>query len=252
MLKSYSASRLYIDVILAAMVLAKEAWCSITPETIQNCWNHTHIQLESYAVNGGLDSLVDLPSSSQSTTPHADPLAWKIIYEFTTTDLSLPNTEIRLKVHLGNCFIDADWQPALCAVMDAEGDFKAALKAIQPLEHAAMQQPGLKIQISCCLKELPQLKSTKNELMQSIDVLKSRNRIFDTPPTLDELLDPPEEAEIREMDLFTIGEKGEKEIVEMVEHEMAVARGEVIEIDSDEDEDLVGAVHYQDSGDDLV
>ncbi|KIK75627.1 hypothetical protein PAXRUDRAFT_172214, partial [Paxillus rubicundulus Ve08.2h10] len=27
-----------------AMVMAKEAWCSVTPETIQNCWNHTHIQ----------------------------------------------------------------------------------------------------------------------------------------------------------------------------------------------------------------
>ncbi|KIK73282.1 hypothetical protein PAXRUDRAFT_604742 [Paxillus rubicundulus Ve08.2h10] len=103
-----------------------------------------------------------------------------------------------------------------------------------------LKQPGLKIQISHRPKELPQLKSTENELMQSIDVLKSRNRIFDTPPTLDELLDPPEEAEIREMDLFTIGEKGEKEIVEMVEHEMAVARGEVIEINSDSDEDLVG------------
>ncbi|KIK75628.1 hypothetical protein PAXRUDRAFT_18825 [Paxillus rubicundulus Ve08.2h10] len=183
---------------------------------------------------------MDLPSSSQSTTPHADPLAWKIIYEFTTTDLSLPNTEIRLKAHLGNCFIDADWQLALRAVMDAESDSEAALKAIQPLEHAAMQQPGLKIQNLHCPKELPQLKSTKNELMQSVNVLKSHNHIFDTPPTLDELLDPPEEAEIRKMDLFTIGEKGKKEIVEMVEHETAVARGEVIKIDLDEDEDLVG------------
>ncbi|KAF9233733.1 hypothetical protein BU15DRAFT_66351 [Melanogaster broomeanus] len=96
-----------------------------------------------------------------------------------------------------------------------------------------LKRPGLKIQISRRPKELPQLKSTENELMQSVDVLKSRNRIFDTPPTLNELLDPPEEAEIREMDLA-------REIVEMVEHEMAVARGEVIEIDSDEDEDLVG------------
>ncbi|KIK77589.1 hypothetical protein PAXRUDRAFT_166388, partial [Paxillus rubicundulus Ve08.2h10] len=31
--------------LLEAMVMAKEAWCSITPETIQDCWNHTHIQL---------------------------------------------------------------------------------------------------------------------------------------------------------------------------------------------------------------
>ncbi|KAF9226429.1 hypothetical protein BS17DRAFT_765414 [Gyrodon lividus] len=122
----------------------------------------------------------------------------------------------------------------------SEGDSEAALKAIQPLEHTAIQRPGLKFQISYCLKELPQLKSTENKLMQSVNVLKSCNHIFNTPPTLDELLDPSEEAKICEMDLFTIGEKGEKEIVEMVEHEMAVARGEVIEIDSDEDEDLLG------------
>ncbi|KAF9220231.1 hypothetical protein BS17DRAFT_680716, partial [Gyrodon lividus] len=58
--------------------------------------------------------------------------------------LSLPNAEIQLKAHFGNCFIDADWQLALHAIMDAEGDSEAALKAIQPLEHTAMQQPGLK------------------------------------------------------------------------------------------------------------
>ena len=62
-------------------------------------------------MDSGLDSrsLVELPSSSQSTTPHANPLAWKIIYKFATTDLSLPNAEIRLQAHLGNHFIDADW-----------------------------------------------------------------------------------------------------------------------------------------------
>ncbi|KAF9239068.1 hypothetical protein BU15DRAFT_28025, partial [Melanogaster broomeanus] len=71
--------------------------------------------------------------------------------------LSLPNAEIRLKAHLGNRFIDTDWQPALRAVMDAEGDSEAALKAIQPLERTAMQRPGLKLQISRRPKELPQL-----------------------------------------------------------------------------------------------
>jgi len=53
-------------------------------------------------------------------SPHADPLAGKIIYEFAATDLLLPNAEIRLQAHLGNRFIDVDWRPALRAVMDAE------------------------------------------------------------------------------------------------------------------------------------
>ena len=71
---------------------------------------------ERYIVEGGLnsESLIGLPSSSQSITPHADPLTWKIIHEF-ATDLSLPNAEIRLQAHLGGHLIDANWRPALCA-----------------------------------------------------------------------------------------------------------------------------------------
>jgi len=30
--------------LLDAMVMAKQAWDAVTPETIQHCWNHTHIQ----------------------------------------------------------------------------------------------------------------------------------------------------------------------------------------------------------------
>ncbi|KAG8217124.1 hypothetical protein J3R82DRAFT_5159 [Butyriboletus roseoflavus] len=132
---------------------------------------------ETYIVDGGLDSesFVNLPSSSQSTTPHADPLTWKIIHEFTTTDLSPPNAEIRLQAHLGGCFIDTDWRPALQAVMNAEGDVQAALMVIKPLEQAAIRQPGLKIQIPLGPKDLqvPQLKSIQDKLTQSIKDLKA-------------------------------------------------------------------------------
>ncbi|KIK76167.1 hypothetical protein PAXRUDRAFT_18399 [Paxillus rubicundulus Ve08.2h10] len=154
------------------------------PETIQNCWNHTPIQLESHVAGGGLDpkSLVDLPSSLQSMTPHADPLAWKIIHEFATTDLSLPNAKIHLQAHLSGHFIDADWKPALQAVMNAKGDHQAALIAIKPLEEMAMCQPELKIQISLYPKNLPQLESVQDELVQSIKDLKAQNHIFNTLP----------------------------------------------------------------------
>ncbi|KAF9220181.1 hypothetical protein BS17DRAFT_759942 [Gyrodon lividus] len=210
--------------LLEAMVMANEAWNSVMPETIRNCWNHT--------------LPCQLALIIPSTTPHADPLAWKIIYEFAMTDLSLPNAEIRLQAHLGNHFIDADWRPALRAVMDAEGDPQAAVLAIKPLEQAAMCRPGLKIHISLLPKDLPQLKSAGDELAQSINELKAQNCIFDTLPTLDEVLDPPEEVEICEVEIFMSGEKGEEEIIDTVQHKMAVARGEVIEIDSDEEDNL--------------
>ena len=201
-------------------------------------WTYCFFNNENYAVDDRLDSrsLVKLPSLSQSTTPHADPLAWKIIYKFATTDLSLPNAKIRLQAHLGNRFVDVDWWPALWAIMDAEGDHQAAVMAIKPLEQAAMCWVGLKIRISRCLKELPQLKLAKDELIECIKELKARNHIFNTPLTLDEVLDPFKEIEICEMGIFSNGEKGEDEIVDAVCHEMAAARSKVIEIDSDDED----------------
>ena len=35
---------IYKTDLLEAMVMAKEAWSSMTPETVRNCWNHTGIQ----------------------------------------------------------------------------------------------------------------------------------------------------------------------------------------------------------------
>ncbi|KAF9239072.1 hypothetical protein BU15DRAFT_27183, partial [Melanogaster broomeanus] len=48
-----------------------------------------------------------------------------------------PKAEARLAAHLGDRYVDADWRPALAAVMDAEGDVAAAMKAIEPLYGAA-------------------------------------------------------------------------------------------------------------------
>ncbi|KAF8548889.1 hypothetical protein OG21DRAFT_1488994 [Imleria badia] len=143
----------------------------------------------------GLGLSNNLPSSSQSTTAHHDPGAWKIIREFATTDLSLPNAEIRLQAHLGNRYIDSDWQPALKAVMDANGLEEEALNAIDRLEHDAKARAGLKIRITLCPPQIPQIQE-EARLMETVNTLKSRNRIFD-PSTLQDLVDPPEEKEIR-------------------------------------------------------
>ncbi|KAF9219086.1 hypothetical protein BS17DRAFT_811334 [Gyrodon lividus] len=102
-----------------------------------------------------------------------DETAFNPYESYVVDDLSLPNTEIHLQAHLGNRFIDADWRPALQAVMDAEGDPQAAVLAIKPLEQAAMRQPGLKIHISLLSKDLPQLKSAGDKLAQSINKLKA-------------------------------------------------------------------------------
>ena len=189
------------------------------------------------------NSVQVLPSSSQSTTPHADPAGWEIIREFATTDLSLPNAEIRLQAHLGNRYIDSDWRPALKAVMDAEGSSEVALGAIQDLEHEAKHRPGIKIRIP--RQEVPPWiadSEAEAQLMETIQDLKARNRIFGNPPTLGELLEPPEEKEIRLGPSLEL-ERSDEAIVDIVHKEMAGTDGEVIEVESDdEDQPMVPSI----------
>ncbi|KAF8997433.1 hypothetical protein BDQ17DRAFT_1429115 [Cyathus striatus] len=75
----------------------------------------------------------------------------------------------------------------------------------------------------------------ENTLMESVKELKRRNRIFGPPPTLDNLVNPQEEQEVGDSPYRFEG--GDNDIVKEVEHEMAVERGEVIEIDDSESSD---------------
>ena len=70
--------------------------------------------------------------------------------------------------------------------------------------------------------------------MQSVRDLQVRNRIFGTFPTIDELLDSAEERDKGE---FSAIESGDSSIADKVRHEISVANGEVIEVDSDDDSD---------------
>ncbi|KAI6141329.1 hypothetical protein BKA82DRAFT_4362456 [Pisolithus tinctorius] len=127
--------------------MAKSAWDSVSRDTIKHCWDHTQIQLDS--PNAPLLS----PSSHP---PHADPVGWQIIREFATTEMSLPNAEAHLAAHLGCHYVDVDWQPALTAVMDAEGD------------------------------------ASKSAFVHT---LHQCNRIFGEPLSLEEILNPSEEQQ---------------------------------------------------------
>ncbi|KAG1767808.1 hypothetical protein EDD22DRAFT_741963, partial [Suillus occidentalis] len=171
------------------MMMAKEAWHAVTSTTIEHCWNHTEIQPDSsYSL-----------TSTVNSGPHNDPVAWKIVHEFASSEMSLPEAETRLEHHLTDRYADTDWRPALKAIMDAEGDIDAALNAIR---------------IPARPKTLTQVTSLETELMDSIDELKSRNRIFGKPPTVEELLDPVEEREVGGHDYEFPG--GDKDIVEEV------------------------------------
>ncbi|KIK92232.1 hypothetical protein PAXRUDRAFT_147776, partial [Paxillus rubicundulus Ve08.2h10] len=87
--------------ILEGMMMAWHAWDQVLLEAIKNCWDHTQIQL------------------CRSLSP--DTLAtWKVIQEFATMDMSLPEAEKQVQDILGTCYNDTDWRPAFKAVMDVK------------------------------------------------------------------------------------------------------------------------------------
>lgn len=158
--------------------------------------------------------------------------------------MTLPDAEAALQAHLGSRFEDSDWRPALKAIMDAEGVIEDALEAVDQLSEAASSRSGLKIRIPAksALPQKPdQVVSLEADIMESVRTLKSRNRIFGTLLTVDELLDPVEERDSG--DLESDHDGSIKGIADEVRREMAIANGEIIEIedeDDDVDDDLVG------------
>jgi len=147
--------------------------------------------------------------------------------------MSLPDAEVRVKEILGTDYIDTDWRPAFKAVMDAEGDSDIAMSAVEQLAQAASRRTGLKIRIPARQPPLAQLAALEDEITVSIQDSRTRNRIFGQPLSLDEFLEPVEEWEVGDSLEF---EGGDKAIMAAVKREMAEKAGEVIEVETDEDE----------------
>jgi hypothetical protein len=79
-------------------------------------------------------------------SPCADCGAWDIIRAFAISEMTLPNAEERLQKHLGDRYNIQDWQPALDAVMNAEGDTLRAQEAVHHLASKS-QLPRLVIKL---------------------------------------------------------------------------------------------------------
>ncbi|KAG2143163.1 hypothetical protein BD769DRAFT_1636819 [Suillus cothurnatus] len=120
-------------------------------------------------------------------------------------------------------------------VMDAEGDIATALEAVDTLAATASQRTGLKIRIPARPKIPTQVTTLEIELMDSVGGLKSRNRIFGEPLTIEEILDAVEEREVGD-DCDYEFPGGDNEIVEEVQRQMAIERGDIMEVDSDSED----------------
>ena len=175
----------------------------------------------------------DTPPEESSVC--SNPAVWNIIREFATTEMTIPQVEKQLTDLLGNQYNDKDWRPAIDAVNNAEGDVTATLEAVKELASTS-HLPRLTIRIPARPNQVPtpQLQSVEADLMNAVQELKKRNRIYGEPLTLEELVNPIEETQDgdspKEFD-------GDAEIVAEVKHQMAVERGEIIDVADDDDED---------------
>jgi hypothetical protein len=196
-----------------AMMMATQAWVAVTAATIQHCWHHTGIQA----------------ATARSLHPaHADPGAWAIMHEFVTSETPLLLVEMMLQQHLSSCYVASDWQSALKAVMDAEGDTAQAAEAVKKLASAVCKRSGLVLKFSH--PKPPQLEAVKRDLNNSIMILKENNHIFGTPPSIDELLNPLEERE--SLDIMAEMFEDDAAIIAEVRRREEIQNGEVIEVDS--------------------
>ena len=169
------------------------------------------------------------PSSLYPT--HADPVAWDLIHQYAAGTMTLPNVETGLHTHLGDRYVDTDWGPVLKAVIESEDD-ESALDAISTHRTAAQSRSGIKIRIPA-----RQLTSAEDELMESVRQLKERNRIHGSLPSVNEVVEPPEERDLPEPVL----DGSIEAIADEVRREAAIANGEIIDVDDGENDDEVEA-----------
>jgi hypothetical protein len=84
------------------------------------------------------------------------------------------------------------------------------------------------------MAESAELKQAEQDLLGAVDELAQRRRIIGAPPTLTDLLEPPEEEDVYERQYEF---EGDDEIVAEARRQLAEEAGDVIEIYDDSDDD---------------
>lgn len=219
---------IYNLTLLEAMLMAKNAWDSISPTTIEHCWDHTEIQRPPIVFRLPPARTAHASSDSQATA------AWAILEEFATTDMGLPEAEQALKDHFKGQYVDREWRPALDAVMAAENDTSVALESIKKLRLTSCPNPCATPTTFPLHTPTTQCASLEADLMTSVAELRSRNRIFGPLITIEELVNPVEEQENQDS-LNGSTMMNDSDIIAQVRHEQALECGDVEEVVSEDD-----------------
>ena len=203
--------------LLEAMVMAEQAWKSVSPATLKNCWDHTRIQQPRLPKILLKHHLPLMPANLAS--------GWGIIVQYATEQWSLSQVHRRLQEHLGDQYVASEWNESLDTVLGAEDNSEVALAALDTLLNKWAPDTCSELCEVATISD--EHKKVEEELLDLVAQLKIQRCIIGEPWTLEELLDPEEEQEIGE-DPHEL-EGGDLEIVRMVQQEMGLARGEIEE-----------------------
>ena len=188
--------------------MAHKAWDRVTPKMIKNCWRHADIQHNPI--------ILYIP---QTLTQRG----WNIVYKFadSSSGMTLPQAEDALKEIFDNQYNDNDWLPALKTVTETEPgeDVLSLIKGIQEESHTK-EQLFIPVEYT----------KVAAEVTAVIRELEQRNQIFEGTPSADTFIEPEFEREVEDVPIRT-----DDELVAEVLREQAIERGEIVEIEDDDE-----------------
>ncbi|KAJ7730920.1 hypothetical protein B0H14DRAFT_3517964 [Mycena olivaceomarginata] len=158
-----------------------------------------------------------------------DAPAWEFLRLNAIDEMTLPVAEDALRQFLGDRFDTASsWRNVLTRLIECDGDGDACLALLADI-HTEMES-----NIPAHCPPAPQLKSLEAELAAQMTELQQRKRISQMGRlSIDELLDPADDKKLsRHYELPA----EVSDIIAQVVHEEAVVRGDVMDVDEDDDE----------------
>ncbi|KAF5363062.1 hypothetical protein D9758_012661 [Tetrapyrgos nigripes] len=173
--------------------------------------------------------------------------AWGIMRAFLLTSMTHPDAEKQLLDVFKDTYDETRWLPTLNEITETEPDsdltpllekIETHLKNHSTVRHTAPASSTAPVSSD--------LTATEKELLEHVQELRARNCIHGRMLTMEEMLNPVEENEIGESE-YRFGEKAVEKIIEKVTYEEKVKRGEIIEVDDDdEDEETLPDVSLKD------
>lgn len=184
-------------------------------------------------------SQIETASDLLKTRALSNADAWEVLKKFAAGELTLPQVEEKLRNILGDRYVHIEWKPAYDAVFSAEDDECEALTAITKLAMDALARKSDQV-LQPSIATTAQLREAETTLLESVNELHRRKRIFGTAPTLEDLLNPIEEQQVGENLYHFDGANDievESQIVSAVKGESTNEGEESTEEDGDEDEE---------------